>query len=104
VAFGSCTFSRNAKVKGQDPCFASRVDLIPSQIYTPGKEPPMAEINLTMRDIYSARARIAPLVRRTPLVTSPELAELTGRKVTLKLENLQETGSFKARGATRYCP
>ena len=59
----------------------------------------MAGIDLTMRDIYSARARIAPLVRKTPLVTSPELAELTGSKVTLKLENLQETGSFKPRGA-----
>ena len=59
----------------------------------------MADIDLTMRDIYSARARIAPLVRKTPLVTSPELAELTGSKVTLKLENLQETGSFKPRGA-----
>jgi threonine dehydratase len=59
----------------------------------------MADIDLTMRDIYSARARIAPLVRKTPLVTSPELAELTGSEIALKLENLQETGSFKPRGA-----
>jgi len=60
----------------------------------------MTDICLTMRDIYSARARIAPIARKTPLVSSPVLAELTGREITLKLENLQETGSFKLRGAT----
>ncbi|MBN1314206.1 MAG: pyridoxal-phosphate dependent enzyme [Anaerolineales bacterium] len=59
----------------------------------------MTNIDLTMRDIYAARARIAPLVCKTPLVSSPELSELTGSEVTLKLECLQETGSFKARGA-----
>ncbi len=60
----------------------------------------MTDINLTMRDIYSARARIAPIARKTPLVSSPVLTELTGSEVTLKLENLQETGSFKLRGAS----
>jgi len=59
----------------------------------------MTDIDLTMRDIYSARARIAPIARKTPLVSSPALAELTGSEITLKLENLQETGSFKPRGA-----
>ena len=59
----------------------------------------MTDIDLTMRDIYSARARIAPIARKTPLVSSPELTELTGSEITLKLENLQETGSFKPRGA-----
>ncbi len=59
----------------------------------------MTDIDLTMRDIYSARARIAPIARKTPLVSSPALAELTGSEVTLKLECLQETGSFKPRGA-----
>jgi threonine dehydratase len=56
-------------------------------------------LDLTMRDIYSARARIAPIARRTPLVSSLALAELTGSEVRLKLESLQETGSFKLRGA-----
>jgi threonine dehydratase len=60
----------------------------------------MADIGLTMRDIYSARARIAPLAYKTPLISSPALSELRGSEVTLKLENLQETGSFKPRGAT----
>lgn len=55
---------------------------------------------VTMRDIYLARRRIAPLVRRTPLVPSPLLSELGGATVHLKLENLQETGSFKIRGAS----
>jgi threonine dehydratase len=59
----------------------------------------MTDIDLTMRDIYSARARIAPIARKTPLVSSPALAELTGSEITLKLECLQETGSFKPRGA-----
>jgi len=59
----------------------------------------MTGIDLTMRDIYSARVRIAPLARKTPLISSPELSELTGSEVTLKLECLQETGSFKPRGA-----
>ncbi|MGD9344895.1 MAG: pyridoxal-phosphate dependent enzyme [Candidatus Aminicenantes bacterium] len=53
-----------------------------------------------MRDVYAARARIAPIARRTPLVSSQALSELTGSEVTLKLECLQETGSFKPRGAT----
>lgn len=43
----------------------------------------------------AAAARIAPHVRRTPTT----LVELGGRAVWLKLENLQVTGSFKARGA-----
>ncbi len=59
----------------------------------------MVNCNLTLRDIYLARQRIAPLVRRTPLVESARLAELAGAEVRLKLENLQLTGSFKIRGA-----
>jgi threonine dehydratase len=54
---------------------------------------------VTLSDIYLARQRIAPLARRTPLAPSPLLSELVGASVHLKLENLQETGSFKIRGA-----
>jgi threonine dehydratase len=61
----------------------------------------MTAIDLRMRDIYKARARIAPLVRKTPLVSSPELSELPDSTVTLKLECLQETGSFKPQGYLR---
>ena len=54
---------------------------------------------LTSADIQSAAARIAPFVRRTPILElgnalSPDYT------LTLKLEHLQVTGSFKARGAT----
>jgi threonine dehydratase len=56
--------------------------------------------NLTLRDIYQARQRIGPVVNRTHLIESPWLTQLTGRQVSLKLENHQVTGSFKIRGAT----
>ena len=35
----------------------------------------------------------------TPLLAAPSLSDALGREVLLKLENLQETGSFKVRGA-----
>ena len=55
--------------------------------------------NLTMQDIFLARKRIAPIARKTPLSHSPWLSELVDTQVHLKLESLQETGSFKIRGA-----
>ena len=60
----------------------------------------MPEDNVTLQNVYQARQRITPIVRQTPLVYSAALAEHTGTKVYLKLESLQETGSFKIRGAT----
>lgn len=62
-----------------------------------GKSMPSSDI--TIRDIYLARKRIAGMVRRTPLVTSSLLTECVGAAVYLKLESLQETGAFKIRGA-----
>ena len=56
--------------------------------------------DVTMRDIYLARQMIASFAKRTPLIHSPWLTEQSGGSVYLKLENLQETGSFKIRGAT----
>lgn len=50
-------------------------------------------------DVLAAAERLGDHVRRTPLYTSPSLAEATGADVHLKLENLQRTGSFKLRGA-----
>nr|WP_279232285.1 threonine/serine dehydratase [Thermus albus] len=52
-----------------------------------------------MADIYAAYRRIAPYVHRTPLLTSRLLDELLGKRLLLKAEHLQKTGSFKARGA-----
>ena len=59
----------------------------------------MSASDVTMLDIYLARQRIASVARKTPLVHCPLLSERTGGSVYLKLENLQETGSFKIRGA-----
>ncbi|MGP2436177.1 threonine/serine dehydratase [Streptomyces sp. JW3] len=50
-------------------------------------------------EIEAAAARIAGHVLRTPTVPSPGLSALLGVPVTAKLELLQRTGSFKARGA-----
>ena len=54
---------------------------------------------LKLESILAARARIAPFVRRTPLVHSAYLSARTGGEVWLKAECLQPTGSFKVRGA-----
>ncbi|MXM66049.1 pyridoxal-phosphate dependent enzyme [Streptomyces sp. HUCO-GS316] len=51
-------------------------------------------------DVEAAAERIAGHVVRTPTVPSPGLSALLGVPVTAKLELLQRTGSFKARGAT----
>jgi threonine dehydratase len=50
-------------------------------------------------DVEAARARIRPWVRKTPVLAVD--ADTTGvdRPVLLKLDLLQRTGSFKARGA-----
>ena len=53
----------------------------------------------TLADVQAARLRIAGAARETPVHASETLSRLTGRRVTLKAENLQRTGSFKIRGA-----
>ncbi|RFU85699.1 threonine/serine dehydratase [Streptomyces triticagri] len=55
---------------------------------------------ITVADVEAAAERIAGHVVRTPTVPSPGLSDLLGAPVTTKLELLQRTGSFKARGAT----
>ena len=48
--------------------------------------------------IEAAAKRLEGHVRRTPLLSSPFLDEIAGRRVLVKAECLQHTGSFKARG------
>ncbi|WP_323763564.1 threonine/serine dehydratase [Marinovum sp.] len=48
--------------------------------------------------IEAARDRIKSAVRRTPLLSAPLLDEIAGRRVLVKPECLQLTGSFKFRG------
>jgi threonine dehydratase len=54
-----------------------------------------------IHDIESARSRIEPYIRRTPVmpVTCAKNGLPVDAQVVLKLECLQVTGSFKARGA-----
>src|SRR4029450_7153427 len=54
---------------------------------------------IDIADIRAAAERIAPHVLRTPPSPSPGLTAHLGVPVTLKLELLQRSGSFKARGA-----
>ena len=56
-------------------------------------------MTITVEDIRAAAALLAGELVRTPCVVSRVLSELTGASVVLKLENLQQTGSFKPRGA-----
>ncbi|HMQ93556.1 MAG TPA: threonine/serine dehydratase [Amaricoccus sp.] len=48
--------------------------------------------------IRAAAARAGDRIRRTPLLASPALDAIAGRRVLVKAECLQVTGSFKARG------
>jgi threonine dehydratase len=54
-----------------------------------------------IEEVRAAAARIRGLVRKTPLVTAAPVREQSdvARGLLLKLESLQVTGSFKARGA-----
>jgi len=54
---------------------------------------------MTLLEVLQARRRIAPYVRRTPLVRSSWLSDLSGGDVWLKLESAQHSHSFKWRGA-----
>uniref|UniRef100_A0A914URH6 Serine racemase n=1 Tax=Plectus sambesii TaxID=2011161 RepID=A0A914URH6_9BILA len=51
------------------------------------------------KEISLAYDRIRKFVHRTPVLQSACLDQLSGKQLFLKAENLQKTGSFKARGA-----
>jgi threonine dehydratase len=53
----------------------------------------------TLDMIEAAAVRLDGHVRETPILTSPFLDEIAGRRVLVKPECLQHTGSFKFRGA-----
>jgi threonine dehydratase len=55
-------------------------------------------LTLTVKDFEETRARIAPHIKHTPLLTSRQLSELTGFDVRLKAECFQRVGSYKIRG------
>ena len=59
----------------------------------------MVTAQVEFDDVVAARARIAGVVHRTPVMTSATLDRETGAQVFVKCENLQKVGAFKARGA-----
>ena len=54
--------------------------------------------SLTLKDFQEVRARIAPHIKHTPLLTSRQLSEATGYETRLKAELFQRVGSYKIRG------
>ena len=59
-----------------------------------------AKVDPFFEQIEEAHAAIRPQVAVTPLVPSAMLSAALGCDVSLKLDHLQPTGSFKIRGAT----
>ncbi|OAT74086.1 hydroxyectoine utilization dehydratase EutB [Parageobacillus thermoglucosidasius] len=59
----------------------------------------MKKEEITIRNVWEARKRIASIVNKTPLIQSFVLSERIGRPVYLKLENVHDIGAFKVRGA-----
>lgn len=52
-----------------------------------------------LKSIKEAQARIASVIKETPLIHSDLFSQLSGNQVYIKPENLQKTGAFKIRGA-----
>ena len=59
----------------------------------------MTTREVTLADIVAAQRRLRPHLPPSPLRASPWLSHRTGAFVTLKLESVQFTNSFKIRGA-----
>lgn len=59
---------------------------------------PRSLAQLTLGDVYQARARIAPYLQPTQLREAPALSERLGMEVRLKCEQQQPTVAFKVRG------
>ena len=54
---------------------------------------------ITLADIRDAAARIAPIAKRTPVLTSESFNRQAGVQAFFKCENFQKGGAFKIRGA-----
>lgn len=55
---------------------------------------------IELADVEAAAVRIAPFVRRTPVVSSSTISSMVDAEIFCKAESLQRTGSFKMRGAS----
>ena len=58
------------------------------------------EGEIGLDQVRDAHAEIAGEVTRTPTVSLPAIDQMLGGRIALKVESLQETGSFKARGVS----
>ena len=56
-------------------------------------------LTVSPADVAAARARIAPYVHRTPVLTCRSLDGRIGASLFFKCETFQKVGAFKARGA-----
>jgi len=65
------------------------------------KKPTMQSIveNTSIADVYRAAKQLHNVVKKTALIQSPYFSQISANEVYLKPENLQNTGSFKLRGA-----
>lgn len=68
---------------------------------TTKSQPTIEEIvaSTTIADVYKAAKQLDGVTKKTSLIESPYFSDLCGNSVFLKPENLQNTGSFKLRGA-----
>ena len=58
-----------------------------------------SQFPVSIDDIKQSAKRLEPVAVKTPLLESPYLNDIAGRRVLVKAEVLQRTGSFKFRGA-----
>ncbi|MDH5222810.1 MAG: threo-3-hydroxy-L-aspartate ammonia-lyase [Betaproteobacteria bacterium] len=56
-------------------------------------------MEVTYADLAAAHERIKPVAKRTPVLSSSTIDDLTGARVHFKCENFQRMGAFKFRGA-----
>eukprot|EP01133_Synstelium_polycarpum_P016177 gene16177-19254_t len=71
--------------------------IIPS---SPVVKPQRSIKDITVQSIREAQQRIKGIAAPTPIYHSTTYSKLCGCKVTLMLENIQKTGSFKIRGSS----
>lgn len=57
---------------------------------------------VSIDDVRAAHARIAPLARRTPVMTNRSFNQRAGVEAFFKCENFQLGGAFKIRGASNF--
>jgi len=58
--------------------------------------------NLELKNIYEASNKVYKIARKTPLYKTVDLSDELGSEIYYKLEFLQDTGSFKVRGASNF--